>query len=316
MLLSYKLVSMLSVPENRGSFNVQKDIILRAIEFVEANLEESISIKDITEQFENSHWYFQRLFRSVTGISLGSYLRLRRLSEAAVFLKTSQLRVIDIAIQFDFASQEAFARAFKDFSQLTPIEYRKSDKYVIRDVLNRITKEKIDFFWNNVQREPKIENLSTRTLYGSMVDFKSHFEEGSDCSTKVVDHWVTFLKSKKQISGIVDKKIYGVALSDEKELREKRLTYIACVETTDTTQSVNGFEYVQLPGGTYAGFENRGLASERFKLMDFIYGIWLPSSGYTRGLGYDYEVFDHRYALNDKNSISFFYIPITEGKSK
>jgi AraC family transcriptional regulator len=288
----------------------QKQVVLDAIAFVENNLEEPISIKEVTEQFENSHWYFQRLFRSVVGLSLGNYLRLRRLTEAASHLRHSQLRVIDIAMQFDFGSQEAFARAFKQFAQMTPTEYRDNRKYVIREVQNPLTPEKIEYFWQDVQRVPSLQNLSSKVLYGSRVDFNSHFEEGSDCAVKVVAHWQKFLKEKKAIQRQTGKEIFGVALSSELEMREKKLSYIASVETSDFEQNIPGYEYLELPSGLYAAFENRGLAQKRSSLMDYVYGIWLAQSEYKRGRGYDFEVFDHRYSLNNEKSISYLYIPI------
>lgn len=290
--------------------NEQKQVIIEALHFVERHLEEELSIKEVTAQFEKSHWYFQRLFRSVVGLSLGNYLRLRRLSEAALLLRNSDLRIIDIAMQFDFGSQEAFARAFKAFSQVTPTEYRSDRNWVLLEFQNALTDEKIEYFWNDVQRTPHLIQFPEKILYGTRVDFNSHFEEGSDCATKVVAHWQGFLKRKKNIRSQICPQMYGVALSSEKEMREKTLSYFSSVETDDLTQNLPDHEYLALQSGLYAAFENRGLAQKRSSLMDYVYGIWLPQSSYKRGTGYDFEVFDHRYSLGNENSISFLYIPI------
>lgn len=221
--------------------DVQKDIILAAITYVERNLEEPIQIEDVALAFEKSHWYFQRLFRSVIGVSLGHYLRLRRLSEAAWLLRNSDQRIIDIAIRFDFGSQEAFTRAFKKFGGINPNEYRENSNYVIREILNAVTAEKLNYFWSGVQRVPTIVQLPEKFLFGSRADFLSHFEEGSDCKVKIVEHWLKFLGLKKSVADQVGKEIYGVALSDEKDLREKKLSYLASVETTNLNQKVLDF---------------------------------------------------------------------------
>jgi AraC family transcriptional regulator len=293
----------------------QKELVVEAINFIENNLQEPISLPQITRQFEKSHWHFQRLFRCITGISLGTYLRMRRLTEASFLLRNSSQKIIDIAMQFDFGSQASFTRAFKEFSQMTPLEYRRSTKYLARDILRPLSREKIDFYWRDVQRTPTIAELPSKNFYGLRVDFKSHFEEGSDCSEKVVAHWEKFLPRKKEIRHQIGKELYGLALSTELELRERKLSYLACVETSDLEQKIPDFEYVQISGGSYAAFENRGLAQQRSSLLDFIYGIWLPSSNYERGRDYDFEVFDRRYSLGNLDSISTLYIPL-KSKSK
>jgi AraC family transcriptional regulator len=287
-----------------------KELIVEAIDFVEKNLREPISVKQVTLQFEKSHWHFQRLFRSIVGISLGNYLRLRRLTEAAFQLRESSRKIIDIAMDFDFGSQASFTRAFKEFSHMTPLEFRRNTKYVARDILRPLSQEKIDFYWRDVQRTPSIVQLPPKNFYGLRVDYKSHFEEGSDCKEKVLTQWQNFLPRKKEIRNQLGKEFYGLALSSELELRERRLSYLAGVETGDLQQSVPDFEYARILGGTYACFENRGLAQQRSSLIDFIYGIWLPESPYQRGLDYDFEVFDKRYSLGNPDSISMLYIPL------
>ena len=65
-----------------------------------------------------------------------------------------------------------------------------------------------------------------------------------------------------------------------------------------------------LPSGQYACFENRTLPEQNSSLIDYIYGIWLPSSNYDRGRGYDLEIFDHRYVAGDPSSVCRFFVPV------
>lgn len=302
--------SMLNSIEATEKILELRNVVMKAIDFVEAHLQEPISLKEVTGEFETSHWYFQRLFRSVVGVSIGQYLRLRRLSESAVLLKKSKMKIIDIAVLFDFGSQEAYARAFKQFALMTPTEYRETEKFVIRQFQNKLTHEKLNYFWNNIQRTPEIKKIESKYLVGSLVDFQSHFEEGSDCAIKVVKHWQDFLKTKNSIQSQKSEKLYGIALSSEKELREKKLKYFAGVEIIEKQNDLSVFTELELPAGTYAAFENKGLAQHHSSLIDYVYGIWLVNSEFQRGIGYDFEVFDHRYKLGDPDSISFLYIPI------
>lgn len=53
------------------------------------------------------------MFKEVTGQAIGSYIRSRRLSRAAVALRLTSRPILDIALQYRFDSQQTFTRAFK-----------------------------------------------------------------------------------------------------------------------------------------------------------------------------------------------------------
>jgi len=68
-----------------------------------------------------------RIFEMVMGATLGEYLRWSRLSKAMYEIKCSDTRILDIAVKFQYESQEAFSRTFKSVFGITPSECRKSD---------------------------------------------------------------------------------------------------------------------------------------------------------------------------------------------
>jgi len=72
-----------------------------------------------------------RIFEMVTGATLGEYLRWSRLSRVLYELKYSDEQILDIAIKFQYESQEAFARIFKSTFGITPGECRKSGADII-----------------------------------------------------------------------------------------------------------------------------------------------------------------------------------------
>ena len=94
--------------------------ILRAVDYMERNLSRPISVSDIASEAAYSTFHFVRLFKALTGCTPGSYLRRRRLTEAAGELSRSRKRIIEIAMDYQFQSQEAFTRAFKDCFGINP----------------------------------------------------------------------------------------------------------------------------------------------------------------------------------------------------
>lgn len=66
-----------------------------------------------------------KIFKKETGLTLGEYVRLRRLAKAAFLLIQTNEPIISIAFSLHFQSQEAFSRSFKEIYSLPPGQYRK-----------------------------------------------------------------------------------------------------------------------------------------------------------------------------------------------
>jgi AraC-like DNA-binding protein len=97
----------------------------RAIGYIGNRLGEPIAIEDVAAAAGYSRFHFDRLFLAVVGDTASRYIRKRRLSEAARQLVTSNKRILDIALDCQFQSQEAFTRAFRRAFGISPGAYRK-----------------------------------------------------------------------------------------------------------------------------------------------------------------------------------------------
>jgi AraC-like DNA-binding protein len=98
--------------------------VLRAVDYMERNLTCPVSVSDVASEAAYSTFHFVRLFKALTGYTPGSYLRRRRLTEAAGELAGGRKRIIEIALDYQFQSQEAFTRAFKDCFGINPGVFR------------------------------------------------------------------------------------------------------------------------------------------------------------------------------------------------
>jgi AraC family transcriptional regulator len=100
-----------------------------AIDFIEKRLKDEINPEMIAKEACMSAFHFQRLFSIFFGISLGEYIRNRRLSLAAEEIRLTEKKVIEIALQYGYESSESFSRAFYRYYGITPsaARSRKSD---------------------------------------------------------------------------------------------------------------------------------------------------------------------------------------------
>ena len=102
--------------------------IQKAIDYTEEHLEEKIDFEKVAEEACSSSFQFQRIFTALCGISLGEYIRNRRLSRAAEILANSDAKVIDVAFRFCYETPESFTRAFTRFHGITPKEAKRGGR--------------------------------------------------------------------------------------------------------------------------------------------------------------------------------------------
>ena len=96
--------------------------ITNAIEFIENNITNNICVDDVSNEVFTSPTHFQRVFSVVTGISIGEYIRNRRLSLSGQELALTDSKVIDMAFKYGYDTSESFSKAFSRFHGFPPSE--------------------------------------------------------------------------------------------------------------------------------------------------------------------------------------------------
>ncbi len=100
--------------------------IKKSIEYIENNLNKKIELQEIANKAFLSKYHFHRVFHATIGESVAEYIRRRRLIEAANELLNTEHKIIDIALNYQFSTQESFTKAFKKFYGIPPKEFRKN----------------------------------------------------------------------------------------------------------------------------------------------------------------------------------------------
>ena len=98
--------------------------IRTAIDFIESHLEDDISAQDVADRVYLSPFFLQRGFSLMTGCGIGEYLRNRRLYKAALDLRDTDDKVIDVALRYGYETPESFTKAFSRFHGSTPSQVR------------------------------------------------------------------------------------------------------------------------------------------------------------------------------------------------
>ena len=99
------------------------------IDYLETVLDDEIDERKVIQLSGYSYSMFSRLFSILTETTLSEYLRSRRLTEAAVRLRDTHEKIIDIAFRFGYESSDSFGTAFKNFHKSTPSEVRNGKPF-------------------------------------------------------------------------------------------------------------------------------------------------------------------------------------------
>jgi AraC-like DNA-binding protein/predicted transcriptional regulator YdeE len=284
--------------------------IRRGIAFVESHLDEDMPLAQVAQAAGLSQWHFQRMFKSLTGDTLKSYIRARRMAAALERLRTTELRVADIAVLAGFASQEAFARAFKQAFDISPTTYREvgTGSLVVEKL--PLDAAMLRHVHDRVSLEPRITGQPRMTLVGLRTCFYGVDSDKNDLGAKLPPLWAAFLPRRGEIEGARAEVCYGVVRQQRED--SDRLEYFAAVEVSAPGSLPPGMVTVEIPAATYARFEHRGPAAEVDRTVSYAYATWLMRSGRRHSYGPDLEIYDARYHPTDDGSVFEYAIPLAE----
>jgi AraC family transcriptional regulator len=105
---------------------LSKQKLRQAVEYIQAHLDEDLSLSEIANELGMSQYYFCRLFKRSTGVSPHQYLMQQRVEQAKHLLKQPERTITSVALECGFANQSHFAKCFHQCTGLNPREFRKS----------------------------------------------------------------------------------------------------------------------------------------------------------------------------------------------
>lgn len=300
-------VDLSSVPEKEQDDNafylsVIKDIIL----WIEHNLNKSLQLDVVAQRSGYTKWYFQRIFKRFTGMTLAGYIRRRRLTKAATELRLTTKNIGDIALKYQFDSQQSFARRFKAVFEMTPTEYRQSPNWDLNTLQPPLRTDV------TALPQPEIVVLDAIPLYEkgyhylSSLDEIGHLHEEIRCT-----FWRDFFQFvSPDIQHCYVRTAWDNMADDPEGIA---ISYHIGVDDAGLIRQENQLTPAVISHGKYAKFHFDGLFSD---YRDFTFNMYLyslPQLGLCRRPGLDIEKHTRTEEISDNLPQRLrvdYYIPV------
>ena len=230
--------------------------------YIDDNLEEEIDYTVLAKKLGVNVYTMQRLFSMIAGISLSEYIRKRRLSCAGFDLYEGNLKVIDVAVKYQYDNATSFSRAFEKFHGIKPSLVNKNTK--LKNFPRIVFDEDVNIV---SELDYEIVNLDEFDLYGVSITTNND-EIGNDAP-------LFFKKTEEKYIDIYGEIKYGmITYNDEREESQK---YYCLYD-----KKIDGFEHIKIPKSKWLKFR---IDSQKAKDIQYIshkfYGEFLPSVKYN-----------------------------------
>lgn len=268
-----------------------------AVDYIEKHLLEDICCENVAEYVHISTFHFQRTFNLLSGMTIQTYIRNRRLSLAGEELLHSDRKVIDVALKYRYETAESFSKAFSRFHGKSPSKV-KMEKCL--KSFNRLS-IKISLE-GGVSMDYRIEKHDEMRLLVYSKMFTAATSENG-----IPKFWEEYFKNE----------IYILApgylgICAQKVSRADEFLYGIGCNSRDVQSVPDGFELLSIPSNTWVIFKSVGPMPDAIqKMWDRIYREWLPSTKYELIPEYCIE----NYLPGDNHSdnyISEIWLPVTE----
>ena len=248
----------------------------KALEYIDNNITSDISLNDIAFIAGFSVPQFYRLFKRLTGDTVGSYILRRKLIIASREVKGGDKSISNIAFDYGFASHDVFTRAFIRVFGVSPKEYRNIGE------LPPLKRYSIKY----EEQEKKAYQMEFQ-----VVDSSSFEVIGLECNAEIWDTngnigklWSNFLTRVEKVSQ-VQKPMTMYGICEHEYYDNGHFKYMAAVGID---------EAVKIP----KDMVKRSIKPQTFFQASVPASISVPDAysaavGYAKSLGFEIEDYDY-----------------------
>ena len=241
----------------------------RVLDFIDARLDEPLSLERLSRVGHFSKFHFHRLFSSYIGLTPTRYVQLARLRRASYRLAFNALeRITDVALQAGFEHSESFSRAFKAAFGQSPRAFRKNPDWGAWSAQFQLI----------THREIQVMQVKIVTVEPVTIAVLEHRGDPA-LLNESVQRFIAWRKDTG-LSPIVTSRTYGIAYDDPTTTVPKDFRYDICgAVSAAVPPNRQGVITKTIPGGRCAVVRHKGSPDHISGSVYHLYRNWLPRSG-------------------------------------
>ncbi len=272
------------------------------LKHIEAHLFAPLSVSSLAAVAGLSLYHFSRLFTARMGDSVMSYVRRRRMEEAALRLsREPRPSLAELAFDCGFESQEAFTRAFARTFGVTPGRFKRETLIPAKPMETFMTGSSQKA---NVVQQGGLVRHEAFTVAGVAARIETAHKDVIPTLWPKLFHQ---LAGEKR----ADWRSYGVCWGADEA--EGTFNYMAGVEVSPGA-TPKGFEAKTIPAQSYLVFrltlDGGNLHEQMQAAAREIWGERLPKSGRKLSKGPDLEVYPPDFDPSRAGSTVDFWVPV------
>lgn len=285
-----------------------RKLIEDAIMLIEDNLKTDLSLDEIADNLCISKFHFHRIFKAITGTTLMSYVRGRKLTSSLSDLLNNTLKIIDIAMEYHFDYEQSYQRAFKHSFGITPSEFRQ--KSCELPIVPRIDTSLLNDISKGILIAPRYCTKSRFYLAG--IKTLINHVENYNSSTANFNGIEFYYNQRHQLKNVINEHIYyGLITFFNFDIADY---YMPSVEVSEPFEDDPVFTCQTIERSDYAVFRYVGLHSPEelnIKLLSEVYALieqkWLPQTSFQSDGSYHFERINQHLCRKDYCEVDIYY---------
>ncbi|MGW5953900.1 AraC family transcriptional regulator [Bacillus mycoides] len=292
--------------ESSQSRNEYLRRIYKVQDYIESHINDSLSIEDLANVAGFSKFHFHRIFKGMMDERLSRYVNRLKL-ERATHLLTYRLdmTITDIAYHYGFTDSAVFSRTFKSHYGVSPSHYRNHNSKNCKDV-NEGSQ------YNECRKvRGEVEIVTAKTVNVAYIRHVGTYKDLAIDFPKMIEKLFHYA-SKQKYHVFEDTKVLTIYHDHHEFTEDYHLRTSLCITIPDEASvGTSDIGIMAIPSGTYAIGHFEIFQDEYKGAWNFLYGEWLPNSGYKPRDSYPFEVYrnDPRQHPENKHIVDI-YVPI------
>ena len=104
----------------------KESVVLQIKRYVDSHMTEPLTLAGMAEQYYMNAAYLSRAFKKEVGINFNDYLKKIRMNRAVSLLKTTDMKIYEIAKETGYENSNYFMKIFREVYGVTPGQYKEN----------------------------------------------------------------------------------------------------------------------------------------------------------------------------------------------